>query len=97
MDGTHYGVPREKEAHTAVHPHPYQSEGADTVTDRAPSHRFGQPIPPHRLSSLARQMAAAIGDGTPAPWAGFVWQHPDGRIRQGLLTRVKYHPFSEAA
>jgi hypothetical protein len=66
-------------------PHPDQSEGVDTVTHPPIPHRFGQAIPPHRLSPLARRMTATIGTGTPSAWAGFAWhgpvsQHPPRRM-----------------
>jgi hypothetical protein len=50
------------------------------VEDRAGARgqRFGQRIAAHQLGPLARRIASGIGDGTPAPWAGFVWYHPAG-------------------
>jgi hypothetical protein len=65
-------------------PHIHHPKGAVSMTRTVTSHRFGQEIDPQRLSPLARRMAAAIGAGTPAPWAGFAWhgpvsQHPPRR------------------
>jgi hypothetical protein len=69
--------------------HPDQTQGADIMTDSSTPHRFGQCLPPHRLRPLARQMAAAIGDGTPAPWAGFAWHGPVGRRSALPLSRPR--------
>lgn len=38
---------------------------------------FAQPLPStSRLSPMARAISARIGNGRPAPWAGFVWYRP---------------------
>jgi hypothetical protein len=58
------------------HAHVHKVREADEMIGTPPSHGFGQSIDPCSLSPLARQMAAAIGDGGPAPWAGFVWHQP---------------------
>ena len=75
-------------------PHQDQTEGADTMTDPSTVHRFGQPIPPHQLSPLARRMAAAIGTGAPAAWAGFAWQGP---VRQHPPHRLDHSRPARAA
>jgi hypothetical protein len=36
---------------------------------------FGQPLPAAgHLSPLTRSISSHIGDGRPAPWAGFAWR-----------------------
>ncbi|MBV9279905.1 MAG: hypothetical protein JOZ41_07475 [Chloroflexi bacterium] len=54
------------------------------MTDAAIRQSLGQTIDPQQLSRLARQMASAIGDGTPASWAGFVWYRPRRELQQPL-------------
>lgn len=56
-----------------------QTQGADIMTGTVTHQRFGQEIIPHLLSPLARRMAATIGHGTPAAWAGFAWYQPEGQ------------------
>ena len=52
------------------------SPGAHSMTRTAALQCFGQSIDPHRLSPLARRIVDAIGDGTPALWAGIAWHGP---------------------
>jgi hypothetical protein len=52
---------------------------------------LGQGVASDRLSPMARGIAAGIGDGRPAPWAGFVWYRPLGLFQQGL-----HHPVEAA-
>jgi hypothetical protein len=39
---------------------------------------FGQAVPERNLGVLAAGIASRIGDGKPAPLAGFVWYRPQG-------------------
>jgi hypothetical protein len=52
---------------------------------------FGQPLPTAgRLSPLTRGIAAHVGDGRPASWAGFIWH----RSQAPLFTdREQMHLF----
>jgi hypothetical protein len=72
-----------------------QTEGADVMTGTVVHQRFGQEINPHRLSPLARRMAATIGDGTPAAWAGFAWYQP--KTQQPVLHPRRDDPRSPVA
>jgi hypothetical protein len=39
--------------------------------------RFGQEVPAlDQLGEMARGIVRAVGNGRPAPWAGFVWYQP---------------------
>jgi hypothetical protein len=78
---------------------PYRREKgrADDMAGTVIRERFGQEIDSKRLSPLARQMATAIGDGTPAPWAGFVWPQQDDRLQQHLPPPAEHRRSSEAA
>jgi hypothetical protein len=58
---------------------------------------LGQSVAPHQLSSLARQIAARMGDGTPAQWAGFVWYSPESLAHQNVLRQMETLSPSKAA
>lgn len=50
---------------------------------------FGQSVPEQQLSGMARNIVAGIGDGQPAPLAGFVWYRPEGLSRQHQLHQLE--------
>jgi len=53
---------------------------------------FGQTIPSAtHLSPMARSIAAGIGNGKPAPFAGLVWYCPQDVIEETLERAVAEH------
>ena len=52
---------------------------------------FGQNAPAtSRLSALARSISSRVGDGTPSPWAGFLWRRP-----QTTRDQARYQDINE--